>query len=93
MFQSQPQVWNCKKEPQMKMELESTEPWILSLMSTPDRNHILYCLNIWPEEVRWAGPQIIPVTLEPQRPEVLQDPRRESKIQQRHRLHCGMFEC
>ena len=46
MFQSQPQVWNRKKEPQMKMELESTEPWILSLMSALYRNHLLYCLNI-----------------------------------------------
>ena len=46
MFQSQPQVWNRKKEPQMKMELESTEPWILSLMSAQYRNHLLYCLNI-----------------------------------------------
>lgn len=61
MFQSQPQVWSCAKEPQM--ELESTEPWILSLRRALHRNHILYCLNIQPEEVRWAGPQIIPMRL------------------------------
>lgn len=46
MIQSQLQVWSCKKEPQIKMELESTGPWELSLMrALPYKDHILWCLN------------------------------------------------
>lgn len=31
----------------------------LSLRRALHRNRILYCLNIQPEEIRWAGPQIL----------------------------------
>lgn len=46
MFQSQLGVWSCKKKPQIKMELESIGPWVLSLMrAPPHKNHMLWCLN------------------------------------------------